>query len=98
MATAKRWTHIRVPVELAERITRLAEATETAYAEGRIELPNAMAEHVPLWFVIANAIDEQEARRERSRRPRVRSTASTTLPPEPSPSTEIHPCSTDARS
>jgi hypothetical protein len=29
-----------------------------------------MSDRVPVWFVIANALNEQEARRERSRRPR----------------------------
>jgi hypothetical protein len=65
-----RWTHIRVPVAIAQRINALVEATERAYAEGRVELPSSMADRVPAWFVIDNALNEQEARRERSRRPR----------------------------
>lgn len=73
----KRWTHIRIPVELAERINRLAEQTLAAHAEGRITLPTEMAERVPAWFVVENALDEQEARRERSRRPRARVATST---------------------
>ena len=65
----KRWTHIRVPVELAERLNGLAGEMLIAYSEGRLTLPNAMAEYVPAWYVVENALNEQAARRERSRRP-----------------------------
>jgi hypothetical protein len=69
----KRWTHVRVPVALAGRLDTLARKMERDYAEGRVSLPGEMADRVPVWFVIAAALDEQEARRERSRRPRKRS-------------------------
>jgi hypothetical protein len=75
MPEARRWTHVRVPVELAQRLTALAGEMLIAHGEGRLTLPNAMAEYVPHWFVIANALDEQEARRERSRRPRKKQAA-----------------------
>ncbi len=45
-----------------------------AHGEGRLTLPNAMVEYVPSWYVIENALDEQAARRERSRRPRRKQT------------------------
>jgi hypothetical protein len=67
-----RWTHVRVPVALAERLTRLAGEMLIAHGEGRVALPNAMAEKVPAWFVVQNALDEQEARRLRSNRPRAK--------------------------
>jgi hypothetical protein len=66
----RRWTHIRVPVALAARLDRMAREMERAYSEGRLSVPGEMCEHVAVWFVIANALDEQESRRERSRRPR----------------------------
>lgn len=71
--TAKRRsTHIRLPVELAERLERMAREMLQAHAEGRIALPSAMCERVPLWLVIERALDEQEARRARSNRSRPR--------------------------
>jgi hypothetical protein len=69
---SRRWTHVVVPVELAARLNALAGEMLIAHGEGRMALPNAMVEYVPPWFVIANALDEQAARRVRSRRPRVR--------------------------
>lgn len=66
----RRWTHVRVPVGLAERLAALAGEMLIAHGQGRLTLPNSMAEYVPAWFAIENALNEQEARRERSRRPR----------------------------
>jgi hypothetical protein len=66
----KRWTHVRVPTELAERLMIQAGEALIAHGEGRINLPSSMVEYVPVWWVIQNALNEQEARRERSRRPR----------------------------
>jgi predicted DNA-binding protein len=88
MATAKRWTHIRVPVELAERLTSLAGEMLIAHGEGRVTLPNSMVEYVPAYYVIVNALNEQQARRERSRRPRAKQSADTS-PIDQSPATEI---------
>jgi hypothetical protein len=67
---AKKWRLVRMPEVLAQRLEVLAHAAEKAYSEGRRDLPAAMVDRVPMWFVVANALDEQEARRERSRKPR----------------------------
>jgi hypothetical protein len=77
MPSDKRWTHVRVPVRLAERLNALAGEMLIAHGEGRLTLPNAMAEYVPLWHVIERALDEVESRRERSRRPRSKRAATT---------------------
>jgi hypothetical protein len=73
MPKPARWTHIRVPVELARRIDRLTGELRAAYSAGRVEIPSAMCERIPAWYTIANALDEQEARRARSARPRKKS-------------------------
>jgi hypothetical protein len=70
-------THVRVPVEMARRLERLLERTKRAYAGGRLSVPPAMADRIPVWYVIQKALDEQEARRERSRRPRPRKVPAT---------------------
>ncbi len=67
---ARKWRLVRMPESLARRLEVLARAAEKAYSEGRRDLPAAMVDRVPLWYAIANALDEQEARRERSRKPR----------------------------
>lgn len=72
MVSRKRWTHIRVPVELAERISGLAADLQRAYAEGRVEVPGDLCERIPQWYVIQAALDHQQSKRERSRRPRSR--------------------------
>ena len=59
-----------MPVELAERLTAEAGEMLVAYGEGRLSLPTALADYVPAWFVIKVALDEREARRARSARPR----------------------------
>jgi hypothetical protein len=69
-ATKPGSTHMRMPVELARRIDRLREDMQRAYSEGRVEIPPTLCDRIPSWYVIANALDEQAARRERSRRPR----------------------------
>lgn len=63
---------VRLPTTLAERLDRLADKTEKAYREGRVELPPEHADHVPLWLVVERMLTEVEAKRERSRRPRKR--------------------------
>lgn len=65
-----RSTHVRMPVQLAQRIARLRDEAQRAYREGRIDVPSTMVDFVPAWFVIERALDEQEARRARSNRPR----------------------------
>jgi hypothetical protein len=65
-----KWTHVQVPTELAERLMIQAGEALLAHGEGRITLQSSMVEYVPVWWVIQNALNEQEARRERSRRPR----------------------------
>jgi hypothetical protein len=70
MANDRKWRLVRMPEVLAQRLEVLAHAAAKAYSEGRRDLPAAMVDRVPMWFVVANALDEQEARRERSRRPR----------------------------
>jgi hypothetical protein len=67
---AKRWRVIRVPEDLARRLDRLAGEMLIAYGEGRVTVPNSMAEYIPPWFIVETALNEVEARRERSRRPR----------------------------
>jgi hypothetical protein len=66
------WTHIRVPAALASRLAPLAQQAEANHAAGRSPLPPEHCERCPVWLIIARALDEQEARRERSRRPRRR--------------------------
>jgi hypothetical protein len=70
MPRTKRWTHIRVPTVLAARLNLLRDKMQVLYAEGRIEVPNEHVEHIPLWYVIQDALDEKEARRVRSNRRR----------------------------
>jgi hypothetical protein len=70
MLKPRRWRLVRVPEHLARRLERLSAEMMAAYQEGRVALPNSMAEAVPMWAVIENALNEQSARRERSRRPR----------------------------
>jgi hypothetical protein len=72
MPSNKKWRLVRMPETLACRLEDLARAAEKAYAEGRRDLPALMVEKVPLWFVIQNALDEQDARRQRSRRPKAK--------------------------
>ncbi len=71
---AKKWRLVRMPESLARRLEALARAAEKAYSEGRIDLPALAVDHVPLWYAVENALNEQEARRERSRRPRRKQT------------------------
>jgi hypothetical protein len=59
-------------VDLAARLDGMARAMERRYGEGRVTLPAQFAGKVPVWLAIAAALDEQDARRERSRRPRNR--------------------------
>lgn len=70
MANDRKWRLVRMPEVLAQRLEVLAQAAAKAYSEGRRDLPAAMVDRVPMWYVIENALDEQAARRERSRRPR----------------------------
>lgn len=70
-AKTGRWTHIRVPVELAARIDQLRTTLQTAYVTGRIQVPDAFCERIPAWYTIQHALDEQEARRQRSRKSKV---------------------------
>jgi hypothetical protein len=78
MANARRWRLVRVPEALALRLERLTAEMERAYSEGKVTVPNEQAERIPLWLVISRALDEQEARRARSARPR---TSPRTSPP-----------------
>jgi predicted transcriptional regulator len=71
---AMRWRTVRLPEDLASRLDRLAAETERAHREGRITLPSEHADRVPLWLAIERALDEVEARRVRSRKPRGRKT------------------------
>jgi hypothetical protein len=61
---------IKFPEDLFARIERLREQLQAAYGEGRIDVPTEHCEHIPLWYVIQAALDEVEARRVRSNRPR----------------------------
>ena len=70
MPRSSRWTHIRVPTDLKDRLDRLRDAIQLAYTEGRVKLPNHLAEYIPVWYVIQDTLDEVEARRVRSNRPR----------------------------
>jgi hypothetical protein len=65
-----KWTHLRIPTTLAGRLARLAGETHLAHQQGRITLPTAFADAVPMWLVVERALDEVEARRARSARPR----------------------------
>jgi hypothetical protein len=49
---------------------------QVAHTQGRVKVPNDLAEHIPLWFVIQGALDEVEARRVRSNRSRPAKTSS----------------------
>jgi hypothetical protein len=49
---------------------------QIAHTEGRVKVPNDLVEHIPDWFVIQHALDEMEARRVRSNRPRPAKTSS----------------------
>jgi hypothetical protein len=70
MADARRWRVVRIPETLGERLDVLVEQMQRAYAEGRLDVPTAMCERIPPWYAIQAALDEQAARRVRSRRPR----------------------------
>jgi hypothetical protein len=69
---AKHTKPIKVPQALAARLERLRDAMERAYTEGRINVPTQLCQHIPTWYVIQSALDEVEARRVRSNRPRRR--------------------------
>jgi hypothetical protein len=69
-AKPRKWRLVRMPEGLAVRLERLSGEMHAAYVEGRVTLPGSMAEAVPMWAVVENALDEQEARRARSNRPR----------------------------
>lgn len=73
------WRMVRLPVELADRIARMARELEESHSLGRTQLPAEFCERVPLHHVIDRAIVEAESHRARSRRPRPskRSRAST---------------------
>jgi hypothetical protein len=43
---------------------------QAAHGEGRVSVPTELCEHIPVWYVIQAALDEVEARRARSNRPR----------------------------
>jgi hypothetical protein len=70
---AAKWRMIRIPVELADRLDRLARHAERAHIEGKIQLPNEMVCHCPHHYVITQALDNLEGHRTRSRAPRRRS-------------------------
>jgi hypothetical protein len=72
MAADRRWRLVRVPEALAQRLESLAADTGLAYAEGRLDLPTEFCERIPLWLVIERALDQVEAKRIRSARPRKR--------------------------
>src|SRR5437016_665166 len=76
MPRSNRSTHIRVPTYLRARLSRLRDEVQVAYTEGRVEVPNDLVKHIPVWFVIEDALDEVEARRVRSNRPRPAKTSS----------------------
>jgi hypothetical protein len=66
----RKWRLVRMPERLAQRLERLAGETHLAHQQGRITLPTAFADAVPMWLVVERALDEVEARRARSARPR----------------------------
>jgi hypothetical protein len=49
---------------------------QAAYSMGRIKIPNHLVEHIPIWYVIQDALDEKEARLVRSNRRRPPKTSS----------------------
>jgi hypothetical protein len=65
-------TLVRVPIALATRLARLRDEMQAAYTEGRIDVPGGLCEHIPVWYVIESALNEVEARRVRSGRPRAK--------------------------
>lgn len=68
----RRWKTVRVPLDLAERLERLARSLEDAHSTGRAPLPPHLVEGVPLHHVIARAVDDLEGHRERARAPRAK--------------------------
>jgi hypothetical protein len=62
------WQNLRIPRELHGRLAAAAEAALAAHEEGRSALPSEYVERVPLYFVIQQALDEQDAHRERARK------------------------------
>jgi hypothetical protein len=70
MPRSKRSTHVRVTTDLAARLNRLRDEMQAAYSLGRLDVPGEYAEHIPIHYVIETALNEVEARRSRSNRPR----------------------------
>jgi hypothetical protein len=68
----KKWRLVRMPEGLAQRLEVLAQAAEKAYSEGRRDLPAAVIDRVPLWFVVQDSLDHIEAKRARSKAPRAK--------------------------
>ena len=73
--TDRNWVQVRLPAELHARLVGLAAEVQAAHVAGRTVLPGEFADRVPLHHVVARLLDEVEARRERSRRPRNRKPA-----------------------
>lgn len=72
MPRNERSTLIRVPNALAARLRRLRDEMQAAHSEGRITVPNELADHIPVWWLIETALNEVEGRRLRSARPRAK--------------------------
>ena len=69
------WKMIRVPTDLHARLVRHVAEIEAARERGQAIVPGEFADGVPLHHAIARLLDEVEARRGRSRKPRRRSEA-----------------------
>ena len=64
----KKWTMVRLPLELHRRLKTLQLEVQDAYEQGRASVPDQYCENVPLHFVIERAVDDWVAHRERSRK------------------------------
>jgi hypothetical protein len=67
---SKHVTHIKVPIALYHRLKQRRDEMQRAYGEGRLPVPGKYAERIPLHYIISNLLDETDARRARSARPR----------------------------
>jgi hypothetical protein len=60
---------IRVPAEIKARLEAERAKLEELYSAGRVELPAGVdCENIPMWAVIAKALDELQAHRDRAKK------------------------------
>jgi hypothetical protein len=71
---AKRWTHIRIPIELHERLMLASASMLASYQAGLSSLPPDQCERVSLAFVVETALNDRISHQTRGRHPRRRNT------------------------